>query len=97
GLGGLAKPKPGNPCRMLICHGEADSFIKPEEIAGFKSGLDSAKVNYSFIGYADATHAFTNPDATENGKKFEIPIAYNEAADKKSWADFLTFLAAVPE
>ncbi|MGL5891112.1 MAG: dienelactone hydrolase family protein, partial [Bacteroidia bacterium] len=46
GLGGLAKPKPGNPCRMLICHGEADSFIKPEEIAGFKSGLDSAKVNY---------------------------------------------------
>lgn len=97
GLGGLAKPKPGNKCQMLICHGEADSFIKPEEVVSFKSGLDSAKVNYSFIGYADATHAFTNPEATENGKKFQIPIAYNEAADKKSWNDFQAFLATVPK
>jgi dienelactone hydrolase len=97
GLGGLAKPKPGNACRMLICHGEADSFIKPEEVVSFRNGLDSAKINYTFIGYADATHAFTNPDATENGKKFQIPIAYNEAADKKSWLDFQTFLAAVPQ
>jgi dienelactone hydrolase len=96
GLGGLAKPEPGNTCRMLICHGAADSFIKPEEVNSFKSGLDSAGVTYSFIEYADATHAFTNPEATEKGKKFGIPIAYNEAADKKSWTDFQSFLATVP-
>jgi dienelactone hydrolase len=95
-LGGLLKPKPGNACRMLICNGAADSFVKPEEITAFKSGLDSARVNYTFIDYADATHAFTNPEATEKGKKFGIPIAYNEAADKKSWADFQSFLTTVP-
>jgi dienelactone hydrolase len=53
--------------------------------------MDAAKVDYTFISYADATHAFSNPDATENGKKFGIPIAYNMAADKKSWEDMKAF------
>lgn len=95
GLGGLVAPKVGNTCKLLICHGLADVFIKPEEVTAFRAHLDSAQVTYSFIEYAEATHAFTNPAATENGKKFSLPIAYNEAADKKSWADFQAFLGTV--
>lgn len=34
----------------------------------------------------------TNPAATETGKKFNIPIAYNPEADKKSWNDMQAFL-----
>jgi len=29
------------------------------------------------------------------GKKFNMPIAYNEAADKKSWKDMKTFFKTI--
>lgn len=54
--------------------------------------MKAPKADFSFIDYADATHAFTNPFSTEVGKIFNIPIAYNQAADEKSWADFKAFV-----
>ncbi|MBC7865992.1 MAG: dienelactone hydrolase family protein, partial [Gloeobacteraceae cyanobacterium ES-bin-316] len=70
---------------VLVCHGEADPFVPAAEVAQFKKQMDSIGATYTFKGYADATHAFTNPGATEMGKKFSIPIAYNAAADSSSW------------
>ena len=54
--------------------------------------MDSAGVDYTFKSYPNATHAFTNPASTENGKKFNMPIAYNAAADSASWNDMKAFL-----
>lgn len=76
---------------ILVCHGEADSFVKPQEVAAFKKQMDSAGVAYTFKSYPNATHAFTNPDATESGKKFNMPISYNAAADTASWNDMKQF------
>lgn len=95
GLGGLVAPKAGNKCQMLVCHGKADVFISEAEVATFKSNLNQAAVNYQFLEYENATHAFTNPGATEKGKQFNMPISYNEAADQKSWMDMQRFLAEV--
>jgi dienelactone hydrolase len=81
--------------KILVCHGAADKFISDADIKNFKSNLDSLKVPYTFISYPDATHAFSNPDATANGKKFNMPIAYNEAADKKSWSDMKDFFKTI--
>ena len=53
--------------------------------------MDSIGVKYTFKEYADAVHAFTNPDATALGEKFKIPIKYNAAADTASWNDMKTF------
>jgi dienelactone hydrolase len=53
--------------------------------------MDSIGAKYTFIAYPDATHAFTNPEATELGKKFNIPVAYNAAADSASWNDMKNF------
>ncbi|MBK8311683.1 MAG: dienelactone hydrolase family protein [Chitinophagaceae bacterium] len=53
--------------------------------------MDSAKIPYQFKSYKDATHAFTNPDATASGEKFKIPIKYNAAADTASWNDMKDF------
>ena len=64
-------------------------------MATFKSNLNQAAVNYQFLEYENATHAFTNPGATEKGKQFNMPISYNEAADQKSWMDMQRFLAEV--
>ena len=47
--------------------------------------MDAAKVDYEFITYHCALHGFSNPTADERGRKFNIPLAYNESADRNSW------------
>jgi dienelactone hydrolase len=80
---------------ILVCHGEADQFVKPEEVAMFKKQMDSIGAFYTFKSYANATHAFTNPNATTVGKKFSMPIEYNAAADTASWNDMKAFFAKI--
>lgn len=77
---------------ILVCHGEADPFVPATEVQEFKKQMDSIGASYTFKGYAGATHAFTNPGATEMGKKFSLPIAYNAAADTASFKDMQEFL-----
>ena len=79
---------------ILVCHGEADSFVNVE-VAPFKKQMDSIGKSYTFKSYPGATHAFTNPDATETGKKFKMPIEYNAAADSASWNDMKEFFGRI--
>lgn len=78
---------------ILVCHGAADPFVPQKEVDQFKKQMDSINARYTFKTYPDAVHAFTNPNATEVGKKFNIPIAYNAAADTASWNDMKEFLS----
>ena len=75
----------------LICHGLADQFVSEADVTNFKSGMNSMAAPFDFINYENATHAFTNENSTAVGEKFNIPIAYNEAADLKSWEDMKVF------
>jgi dienelactone hydrolase len=68
--------------KLLINHGADDSFIPADTIQKFKAALDQAKVDYQFISYPGAVHSFTVKGSEEKGMK---GMAYNEAADKKSW------------
>lgn len=77
---------------VLVCHGAADQFVPQADVDSLASDMKRNGEDYTFIAYADATHAFTNPNATAAGQKFSLPIAYNEAADKKSYKDFLEFI-----
>lgn len=78
--------------KTLVCNGELDTaFVPPASIAAFKKQMDSVGATYIFKNYAGATHAFSNPAATELGKKFNIPIAYDAAADSTSWNDMKAF------
>lgn len=81
--------------QILVCHGEADEFVKPEEVATFKKQMDSIGAKYTFKSYPNATHAFTNPDATAIGEKFKMPIKYNPAADTASWNEMKDFLKKI--
>jgi dienelactone hydrolase len=77
--------------KILVCHGEDDQFVPQQEINAFNKKMEAAGADYTFKSYPNSTHAFTNPEATEKGKKFNIPIAYNGAADTASWNDMKTF------
>lgn len=81
--------------KILVCHGNADKFVSAQDVATFKKQMDSIGASYTFIGYDSATHAFTNPDATELGKKFKMPIEYNAKADSASWNDMKTFFSSL--
>jgi dienelactone hydrolase len=81
--------------KILVLHGADDPFVPDEQVDAFKKEMDAARADYVFIEYPGAVHAFTNPAATENGKKFDMPIAYNEEADKKSWAELQSFLRSL--
>jgi len=80
-----------NKIPLLVLNGEDDTFVSKDEIASFKKQMDSAGVQYKFVNYPGAIHSFTNPDATAVGKKYKLKVAYNEAADKASWEEMITF------
>jgi dienelactone hydrolase len=89
-------PAPGTvKARLLVLNGADDKFVKPEQIDAFKKEMDAAKVDYKFINYPGAVHAFTNPEATEAGKKFNLPLAYNAEVDKESKAEAVKFFEVV--
>lgn len=81
--------------RYLIAHGGADSFVPEAQVAAFRKAMDSVGANYTFKSYPNATHAFTNPEATEKGQQFNMPIRYNGAADTASWNDMKAFFGTV--
>jgi dienelactone hydrolase len=97
--GSLATTTPaekGNvKAKILVCNGGADKFVSENDIKKFKQEMKAADVNFKFLSYKGALHAFTNPAATELGKKFNMPIAYNENGDKKSWKEMRRFLKEI--
>jgi len=72
--------------RVMVAHGRDDGFIPADRIVAFQAGLDRAKANWEMTIYSGARHGFTNPDA---GKFGLDGLAYNETADKHSWAAML--------
>ncbi len=78
--------------KVLVCHGDADPYVKPAEQAAFKEEMAKAKVNYDFISYPGAVHSFTKKEAGDDKSKGN---AYDEAADKKSWDDMKAFFKKI--
>jgi len=97
--GSLVVVKPEQPTTIKagvrVYNGADDKFSKPDQIEALKKEMADQKVNFKFVNYPGAVHSFTNPEATEIGKKFKMPIAYNAEADKESWADLQLFLKEI--
>jgi dienelactone hydrolase len=96
--GGLIAAKPEDiaalKAKILICHGALDPSIKRSAIDAYLQSLDDGKVDYRFVQYAGAYHAFTNPESDANVKKYPSMqgfVAYSPSADQRSWADMQAF------
>ena len=68
--------------------------MKREQYDVLKRDLYAAKANYRVIEYPGAVHAFTNPEATELGQKFNLPLGYDAKVDQEAKAEALKFFAA---
>ncbi|MFT4771596.1 MAG: dienelactone hydrolase, partial [Cryomorphaceae bacterium] len=80
---------------VLVQNGADDPFVSPESVANFKAAMDSLQKPYVYESYLGAVHAYTNRDADSLGKKFNLPLAYNNDADTKSWERMKTFFNEV--
>ena len=73
---------------ILVLYGAEDKFSKPEDLARLQTMLDRAKVDWYLVTYAQAVHAFTNPEADS----FKISgIGYNKKAAERSWDEMGRF------
>jgi len=88
-------PNAGIKAKILVCNGAADPFISEESVIQFKSAMDSVGADYKYIAYDSAVHAFTSKGADALGKEFNLPLAYNEEADKASWQELQELLTSV--
>jgi dienelactone hydrolase len=81
-------PAPGTvKAKVLVLNGADDPFVKPEQYAALKKDMEAANADYRVVEYPGAVHAFTNPEATALGKKFNLPLRYDAKANKEAKAE----------
>ncbi len=94
--GGLDTPTPQDAKnikgRVLVLNGADDPYVPPAQIAAFEKEMRDGKVDWEFVNYANAVHAFTIIDAGNDNSK---GAAYNEKADKRSWEAMKTFFKEI--
>jgi dienelactone hydrolase len=81
--------------RILIMNGGADPLIKSDLVDAFKKEMTDANVDLHYVSYPGARHSYSDPDATEKGKQFNIPFAYDAEATSQSRAETLKFFSGV--
>ena len=95
-LGSFHTPAPGSiKAKVLVLHGAADVLVPDDQVTAFKAEMDACGADYEFVAYEGALHGYTNPEATERGNTYGLPLAYDEATDKQSWQDMTNFFAKV--
>lgn len=80
---------------LIVFNGEADKMSPPEQVKAFEAEMQAAGANYELINYPGVMHSFTNPEADAFAKKFNMPLAYDKAADEDSWNKLQGFLKRI--
>jgi len=75
--------------RILVAHGDADSFVPAERLAAFKEALNAAGADWEMDIYGGARHSFSVPEADRKGID---NLKYDAEADHRSWQRLLGFL-----
>ena len=94
--GSLETTMPAEPgkvkAKVLVYHGTDDPFVSSESVAALEKEMSNAKVDCQLVKYTGVVHKFTNPAADKAGNK---GMAYNAAADKRSWLGMKNFLEEI--
>lgn len=94
--GALGTESPAAPgkvkARVLVLTGAADPLVPPEQVAAFEKEMEAAGAELEVVRYPGAKHGFTNREAGDRGME---ALAYDAAADRKSWQAMLDLFAEV--
>ena len=81
---------------VLIINGSEDGFLKPETVAAFSQDMFRANVDFTYMNLKGVKHSYTNPQADEFAKKFNIEaLKYDKKADEQAWAAMLKFFERI--
>ncbi|MBC8287422.1 MAG: dienelactone hydrolase family protein [Nitrospinae bacterium] len=81
---------------LLVINGSQDGFLKPETVGSFSSQMMTGNVDFTYMNLSGVKHSFTNKQADEFNKKFNIPsLQYNKQADERSWLAMREFFQRV--
>mgnify|MGYP000008694536 CR=1 FL=1 len=78
--------------KLLIATGGADPMVGPDSVAAFVKEMQTAEAEFHLMSFPNVKHGFTNPTSTEIGKKYGMPLFYDEHADVTSWDSLLDFM-----
>lgn len=78
--------------KVLVMHGGDDPFVPAKDVQAFQDEMKNAKVDWEFVAYGGAVHAFTQKGAGNDPSK---GAAYNESADRRSFARMSAFFAEI--
>ena len=84
--GALDTPMPAEAgtvkAKVIAFHGANDEFVNGA-VPGFMEEMKKANADFQFVAYGGAVHSFTVPEAGNDPSK---GMAYDEKADRRSWA-----------
>jgi dienelactone hydrolase len=82
---------PPQPIKAKVAayHGWGDPMVPPEAVVALGNELTEAAADWQIHAYGHVGHGFTNPNAHQMGI---AGVAYNEAANRRSWASLVNFL-----
>ncbi|HYC95924.1 MAG TPA: dienelactone hydrolase family protein [Sphingomicrobium sp.] len=85
---------PAQPIKAKVAayHGWNDPMVPPEAVVALANELTAAGADWQIHAYGHVGHGFTNPRASQMGIE---GVAYDEAAERRSWASLEKFLAEV--
>jgi dienelactone hydrolase len=78
--------------KVAAYHGWNDPMVPPEAVVALGNELTAGGADWQIHAYGHVGHGFTNPNAHQLGI---AGVAYNEAAERRSWASLVNFLAEV--
>ena len=78
--------------RLLVCHGALDPHVPLSDVTAFAEEMNGAGADWQLIIFGGALHGFTHSGAAPGA----VPgVAYDPAADRRSFAATRAFLADI--
>ena len=83
---------PPQPIKAKVAayHGWDDPMVPPEAVVALGKELTECGADWQIHAYGHVGHGFTNPNAHQMGI---AGVFYHEAAERRSWASLVNFLA----
>ncbi len=78
--------------RILVLHGQSDSFVAREVVDNFRAKLEEAGADWEMNTYGGVRHGFTNPNASRFGIE---NLVYDRRADERSWSRMQGFFGEI--
>lgn len=92
--GNLATPTPATQApkaKIIVFQGGDDAMTLPG-VPAFEEEMKKSGADWQLVTYGGAVHSFTVPEAGNDNSK---GMAYNKAADERSWRALLDFFSEI--